>query len=86
MSVIQECNNCGNTPHTQDQLHGKGKRVFITDKDGNPKKDGCTVCGRGRRKSTRMWAIGTVPAPFGCKVLDPHLRVENYPWIPKGNV
>jgi predicted nucleic-acid-binding Zn-ribbon protein len=26
--MIKSCSKCGNHPHSQDELHGKGKRVF----------------------------------------------------------
>lgn len=44
--MIEACSGCGNRPHTQDELHGKGNRVF----NEVPLKTGghelrCTVCG-----------------------------------------
>lgn len=43
---IEHCPNCGNKPHSQDELHGKGNRVFNEDpmKDGTVRKR-CTRCG-----------------------------------------
>lgn len=40
--MIAKC-ACGSKPHSQDDLHGKGNRVF----NHNPKKEEakCTVCG-----------------------------------------
>lgn len=42
---IQHCPTCGSRPHTQDELHGKGKRVFNehTTKTNHVRR--CTVCG-----------------------------------------
>lgn len=39
---IMKCNNCGDKPHQQDKLHGKGNRVF----NYATKKElyRCTVC------------------------------------------
>lgn len=48
--MIKPCQSCGGRPHTQDELHGKGNRVFNehSRKDGNASLivRKCTVCGR----------------------------------------
>lgn len=45
--MIRQCDSCGKKPHTQDELHGKGMRVFneLKTKDGL-RTAHCTVCGR----------------------------------------
>ena len=40
--MIKTCEKCGSIPHSQDKLHGKGKRVFNETVHGEAK---CTVCG-----------------------------------------
>ena len=45
--MIKNCKVCGGRAHTQDELHGKGNRVF--NESQNPKTKAnvrrCTVCG-----------------------------------------
>ena len=43
---IEHCPACSGKPHSQDDLHGKGRRVFNEDrlKDGRTRKR-CTRCG-----------------------------------------
>lgn len=43
----KNCKGCGHTPHSQDELHGKGIRVFNEHMSGSPAKRvlRCTRCG-----------------------------------------
>lgn len=41
----KHCGACGNKPHSQDQLHGKGIRVFNENKGKNGPWLHCTRCG-----------------------------------------
>lgn len=43
--MIQPCPKCGNQPHSQDELHGKGNRVFIHFKNLKDDIKRCTRCG-----------------------------------------
>lgn len=50
--MIAPCKNCGHKAHTQDQLHGSGRRVFNEHtKTGNIVRK-CTVCGYELSSST----------------------------------
>ena len=43
--MIKRCPQCGNEPHTQDDLHGKGNRVFNETNHNGFTQRKCTVCG-----------------------------------------
>jgi hypothetical protein len=44
--MIKYCNGCGHKPHSQDELHGKGMRVFNEHKDKDRRTHRkCTRCG-----------------------------------------
>jgi hypothetical protein len=47
-TTIEFCKTCSSKPHSQDEIHGKGKRVFNArpggTKDLKPSPR-CTVCG-----------------------------------------
>lgn len=44
--MIKPCHQCGNKPHTQDELHGRGQRVFnVVKRVNGDTEHRCTVCG-----------------------------------------
>lgn len=47
--MIKHCTNCGNTSHTQDKLHGKGRRVFNVIETSQYTERRCTVCGTSEK-------------------------------------
>ena len=48
--MIGKCPKCSDKPHTQDELHGKGNRVFNEIKGVQYTEYRCTVCGHAYRK------------------------------------
>lgn len=55
--MIEACGACGAKPHSQDELHGKGNRVW----NEIPLKSGgvelrCTVCGAKKQRGAEKKA------------------------------
>jgi len=43
---VMRCPVCSNQKHTQDKIHGRGKRVFNLRENDNKSGWRCSVCGK----------------------------------------